>query len=725
MKLIIVESPAKAKTISRFLSKVYVVESSYGHIRDLPKKTLGIDVENNFEPHYEIMADKKKQVASLKKLAKQAEIIYFATDEDREGEAISWHLAHILSLDPTKVARITFHEITKKAIVSALQHPRSLDINRVDAQQARRVLDRIVGYELSPFLWKKVARGLSAGRVQSVAVRLIVEREREIRAFIPQEYWTIHNTFADEHESEKTITAVLTTIDEKKLDTYELATEHDAMSIVEQLKGCDGEIQKIEQKEKSRKPQPPFITSTLQQAAYNSCGFSAKQTMGIAQKLYEGIEVKGEGSTGLITYMRTDSVQLSEEFVNDARTYITKTFSANYCPQQPITYATKAANAQEAHEAIRPTDVNRRPEDLQHTLSDQQFKLYDLIWRRAVACQMEHARYLTTSIHIVVKGHNTKNYGFKATGSVITFEGFMAVYTEQMKDTILPAFKESQRLRTQSITPAEHHTEPPPRYNDASIVKILEEYGIGRPSTFAPTIATIEARGYVERLDRKRLAPTQIGELVNDVLLAHFPNIVDYDFTADMEQQLDTIASGTIQWKPVIAKFYTPFKENLVKKTEEVKREDVMTTETDKVCPDCTKPIMIKMGRFGKFYACTGYPDCKHTEPLEGEKKAKKPTRAIGMKCVMCTVGDIVERTTKRNKLFYGCNTFPKCAFALWGLPTGEKCPTCNELLMLSGKTKIKCSSKECTFNRKKTDEDDMQINANLKTVMSEPTDTP
>lgn len=708
MKLIIVESPTKAKTITRFLPKDFVVESSLGHLRDLPKKTLGVDVENDFEPEYTVMQDKEKHVTKLKKLAKKADEIYFATDEDREGEAISWHLAHLLDIDPKKAKRITFHEITKRAILAALEEPRSLDLSRVDAQQARRVLDRLVGYKLSPFLWKKVTRGLSAGRVQSVAVRLIVEREREIQAFDPQEYWTIDALMHTDIET------ALSKIDGKKMDKFELTNEKDAHEVVRVCKGQSATVSSIVKKSKKRNPSPPFTTSTLQQAAHSAFGYSSKQIMRLAQQLYEGIDVPGEGSTGLITYMRTDSLNISGEFIDATRTYVENEFGKKYVPASARVFKTKSKGAQEAHEAIRPTDISRSPDFLKNSLNDQQWKLYDLIWRRACATQMAQSESQSTTILFDISGTDSKTYSYKAVGSIIVFDGFLAVYPEQLKDRLLPELKEGQEVDVQKITPVQHFTEPPPRFNDASLVKALEEHGIGRPSTYAPTISTIESRGYVERLDRRRFSPTDIGEVVNDVLVEHFPQIVDYAFTAEMEEKLDAVAEGNVKWQPVIGEFYHPFHENLEKKTEEVKRADVMTEETDRTCPDCSKPIIIRVGRYGKFYGCSGYPDCKFTEPLEGEKKAKAEPKPVGVSCEKCTDGQIVERKSRRGKIFYGCSTFPACDNAMWGMPLDERCETCNSLLMLSGKTKVKCSNKECDFSRKKTSSDDQVVASRL-----------
>lgn len=692
MKLVIVESPTKAKTISRFLSSDFVVTSSFGHLRDLPKSKMGIDVANNFEPTYVPMIGKKEKIAELKKAAKKSDTIYFATDHDREGEAISWHLAHILDIPEKEVTRIVFHEITKPAILEALQHPEHLKMDMVNAQQARRVLDRLVGYELSPFLWKTVSRGLSAGRVQSVALRLIVEREKEIKAFIPQEYWTIEAFFTCSAIAEN-IETHLIAVSGKKLEKFAIPDTKSATHIITQVQNNPGIIGEITSKRITRRAAPPFITSTLQQEANHKLGFSSKQTMMLAQQLYEGVELgSSKDAQGLITYMRTDSVYLSPLFIDTARAFIAKQFDKKYVPDAPRAYKSSTKNAQEAHEAIRPTDIHHTPESLRDHLSPQQWKLYDLIWRRTLASQMSAASLELTSVDVDVSGNDKNNYTFRATGSVIVFDGFLVIYPEMQKDKLLPQLEEGAHMAMKEIKPLQHFTEPLPRFSDATIVKALEEYGIGRPSTYAPTLATLEEREYVMRDERKKFVPSEIGIVVTDLLLKHFPSIVDYGFTAGLENELDEISRGEKQWQDVCRAFYVPFKKLLEEKKQEVKKNDVMTEETDRICPECKKPIIIRRGRYGKFYACTGFPECKFTEPFE--KKEKIPPKSTGVACPLCTA-DIVARNTRRGKLFYGCSGYPKCTFALWYKPTGEKCTQCGSMLV-EKKDGISCSNKEC-----------------------------
>ncbi len=740
--LVIVESPTKAKTITKFLGKDFIIKSSFGHVRDLPKSKLGVDVEHGFEPHYIVSRDKSKVVKELKEAAKKADEILFATDEDREGEAISFHLATILNIDPKEAKRITFHEITKSAILAAVDHPRGLDLRLVDAQQARRVLDRLVGYNLSPFLWRKVAKGLSAGRVQSVAVRLVVEREREITAFKAEEYWSVEGLFTDNKQE---FSAKLNSIEGKKLDKLDLKNKEQVDDIVKKLEGASYVVTNVDEKQTKRTPPPPFTTSSLQQEANHQLGFSAKQTMRLAQQLYEGVELGSEGSVGLITYMRTDAVNLSEKFLGDAKDIINKEFGEKYQLSEPRFYKNKNKNAQEAHEAIRPTEAMRTPESLSPYLEKNQLRLYTLVWNRAVATQMTAAEINAATIDIEApsphespSGRGTgSKYKFHATGQTITFDGFLKLYPEKTKENALPKLKVDEKLDCKELKPEQHFTEPPARFSDATLVKALEEYGIGRPSTYAPTIATIEDRGYVERDEKKKLKPKEIALVVNDMLVEHFPQVVDFQFTAQLEENLDEIARGEKDWKPIIATFYEPFKANLDKKDDELARQE---EKTDEVCEKCGKPMSIKMGRIGKFMACTGYPECKNTKPMPGDEKnhpAPEPTdekcekcgaqmmRRMGrfgpflgcsdypkckniknidiklnMKCPKCVEGDIVERRSKRGKIFYGCNRYPDCDFALWDKPTGEKCPDCSQPLTYGAKGMIKCSSKECGFKK-------------------------
>ncbi|MDO8521653.1 MAG: type I DNA topoisomerase [bacterium] len=725
MKLVIVESPTKAKTIGKYLGKDYTVLSSFGHIRDLPKTKLGVDVEHDFEPQYVVPKDRTKQLAEIKAKAKKADEILFATDEDREGEAIAWHLAQALNIDSKDAKRIVFHEITEHAITEALKNPRPLDQKLVDAQQARRVLDRLVGYELSPFLWKKVARGLSAGRVQSVAVRLVVERERERKAFKEEEYWTIAAALTTEGAA---FTAQLITFDDTKLEKFSIANQARATEVVDALTPLPYTVSSISEKAATRRPPPPFTTSTLQQAANQRLGYSAAQTMRLAQQLYEGIPIGSEGHVGLITYMRTDSMNMAVKFRAEAKQWITKKFGANYA--QEHVYKTKSKGAQEAHEAIRPTDPSRAPEFMRTHLTPQQHKLYTLIWQRAVATQMSDAKLKETAIDIAAGTRGV----FRATGTIVAFPGFLSVLGVPPKDVILPDLHEKDALTLTELTPEQHFTKPPARYSDATLVKALEEHGIGRPSTYAPTIATIIARKYVDRDDEKRLAPTAIAELVTDLLIKHFSSIVDLAFTAKMEEDLDRIAEGETPWVPIIKSFWTPFKENLDKKSTEVSKKEITEEATDRVCPECAKPMIIKMGRFGKFLACTGFPDCRHTEQIgdDGEPKKtvpleekcpqcggnleekrgrfgpfigcsgyptckyiKKEEQKLGIACPQCGKGELVGKRTRRRKPFYGCNRYPDCDFALWQKPTGEKCPKCGSL-MVEGKKGTMCSKKEC-----------------------------
>ncbi len=593
--LVIVESPTKAKTISKFLGKGYFVESSFGHIRDLPKSKMGVDIEGGtFEPHYIVSKDKTAQVKKLKELAKKADEVIFATDEDREGEAISWHLAHVLDIKPEKAKRIVFHEITKHAIEEAIKNPRHIDQKLVDAQQARRVLDRLVGYELSPFLWKKVARGLSAGRVQSVAVRLVVEREREIQAFKPEEYWTLEGTFSEAGKDEH-IKAMLHAIKDKKIDKFDINSKTKMDEVVQALQSTSYSVSAIEKKEAKRTPPPPFTTSTLQQSANQKLGYSSKQTMVLAQQLYEGVALP-EGHVGLITYMRTDSTNLSDKFTTETKDFVQEKFGKNYSLSEVRKYKTKSKGAQEAHEAIRPTDPTRTPESIAASLDPKQLKLYTLIWKRAVATQMKEARLNKTTLDIISQNH----YTFRATGQSMIFPGWLALYPEAIKEEMLPELKEGEKVNCVDLKPEQHFTEPPARYSDATLVKAMEEYGIGRPSTYAPTIATIENR-YVERDDNKRFKPMDIAIIVNDLLVEHFTTIVDYGFTAQMEENLDEIAEGKHDWKPIIATFYHPFHETIVQKNDELSKATVVAARELGVDPKTQKPISVRIGRYGPF----------------------------------------------------------------------------------------------------------------------------
>ncbi|OGH87513.1 MAG: DNA topoisomerase I [Candidatus Magasanikbacteria bacterium RIFOXYC2_FULL_42_28] len=682
--LVIVESPTKAKTITKFLGDGFVIKSSFGHVRDLPKNEMGVDIEHNFEPRYVVSRLKSKVAKELKDAAKKCNKILFATDSDREGEAISWHLANILGVEPTDAERIVFHEITKTAIEEALKHPQPLNMPLVNAQQARRILDRLVGYELSPFLWRKVTKGLSAGRVQSVAVRLIVEREREILAFKSEEYWSIEAIFSN--DKKEAFNAKLLSLPDEKLEKMSITGEKRAQEIVTDLKGATYQVASVETKKSKRAPAPPFTTSTLQQDANGRLGFSAKQTMRLAQQLYEGVELGSEGSVGLITYMRTDSVNLAEKFLTEAHALIGADYGAKYQMEKPRFYTNRSKNAQEAHEAIRPTDVARTPEIVKNFLDNNQYRLYDLIWRRAVATQMQNAILSNLAVDVV----SNNKYTFHATGTTIDFDGFLKLYPERTKENILPRLEEKEVVNLDELKPEQHFTEPPARYSDATLVKVLELHGIGRPSTFAPTIATIEDRGYVERDPNKKLAPKEIAFLVNDLLVKHFPNIVDLEFTAKMENEFDEVAHGKKEWQPLIADFYGPFKANLTIKDEELKKSDIGAVPTGEPCPECAKPLVRRMGRFGAFTACSGYPDCKYI------LKVKVPEIKIDIHCPKCADGEMLERRSRFGKIFYSCNKYPDCKFALWNKPNGDKCPSCQGLLSVTPAGKIKCENKEC-----------------------------
>jgi DNA topoisomerase-1 len=706
MDLIIVESPTKAKTIGKFVGKEYAVESSYGHIRDLPKSKIGINVAHDFKPDYVIPAKAKQVVANLKALADKADRIILATDEDREGEAIAWHLIQALDLgprtsdlgkskktksrspspmsqvlSPKSYQRIAFHEITKSAILAALEHPRALDINLVDAQQARRVLDRLVGYELSPFLWRKVRYGLSAGRVQSVAVRLVVEREREIQKFIKEEYWTIEAEFKKSGErraesGEKTFPAVLNSIDGKAVGKMGIKSEKEAKKILDGLKNATFSVTNIATKEVKRWPAPPFTTSTLQQEAARKLGFSAKQTMTIAQKLYEN---------GYITYMRTDSVNVAEAALAQAKKVVAQEFGANYALEAPRRYATKSKGAQEAHEAIRPTDLSRL--DVPVRGADRgASRLYDLIWKRTIASQMKEAVMEQTSADIKAEsGERRAESGiaiFRATGQVVKFDGFIRAYTEGRDDEEngevegqLPKLAEGQALAAETILPVQHFTEPPPRYNDATLVKSLEAEGIGRPSTYAPTLSTIQERGYVEKIE-KRYHPTEIGTLVNDLLVEHFPEIVDLKFTSHLEEQFDEIAEGKIKWTDVCHEFYDPFKKHLEEKEASVEKHMEVSAVP---CPHCGKPMLIKFGRMGKFLACPE-PGVKVTLPMP-EEAAQIKVLEEKTKDELCPIcGKPMKVRRGRFGFFLGCTDYPKCkgVAKIWD-KTGFKCPNCRE----------------------------------------------
>lgn len=672
MPLIIVESPTKGKTIQKFLGPKYKVLSSYGHVRDLPKSKLGVDIDRNFEPQYIIPLKAKKNLNLLKKEVKKTEIIVLATDEDREGEAIAWHLSEVLNLNNEKsYQRIVFHEITKSAIEKALNNPRKINLALVDAQQARRVLDRIVGYKLSPFLWKKVLRGLSAGRVQSVAVRLITEREKEIKNFILQEYWEIIASF---EKSSTEFEAFLMKKDNEIIPQLGIRTEEEARKIIENLTGTEYRISDIEKKETKRNPLPPFTTSTLQQESWQRFKFPAKLTMRIAQNLYE---------RGFITYHRTDSLNLSDSSLLNAKKFVIGNYGEGYWAGFLKKYKAKG-KVQEAHEAIRPTCLDKNPEQLK--LDHNQFRIYDLIWRRFVACQMSQAVFHSTAVEI-----ETNNHFFRANGQTLKFDGFLKVYPVNYKETALPPLEINEILKLLELNPLQHFTQPPARFTEATLIKELEKNGIGRPSTYAPILATIQERNYVEKNEERRFRPTEIGIMVNDLLVKHFPEIVDTQFTAKMEEELDEIAENKKEWTKVLKEFYEPFEKNLLKKEKNVKKKD-LTEKTEIKCPECGSLLVIKMGRFGKFYACSKFPECKYTDNL--------PPVSLGIKCPKCKKGEMVERKTRRGKIFYGCNLFPKCDFALWDKPINENCPDCGSIIVETKKGQRKCPNKECNYKK-------------------------
>ncbi len=692
-KLVIVESPAKAKTVGRFLGKGYTVKASVGHVRDLLRSQLSVDVENNFTPKYRVPKEKKEVVKELKKLAKKAEEIYLATDPDREGEAIAWHLMEAAHIQQKLARRVVFHEITEPAINEAFSHPRDINTDLVNAQQARRVLDRLVGYSISPILWEKVRSRLSAGRVQSVALRLIVEREREIDAFVPVEYWTIGAEFKPEG-IDSTFLAKLAKIDG---NDPELPSEEIVKPILFDMETAAYAISKVKRGERRRRPAAPFITSTLQQDASRKLGFTAKRTMGLAQGLYEGQDVGEGGATGLITYMRTDSTNVAEVAQNEARDYVQGKYGADFLPPEPPQYKAKAKGAQEAHEAIRPTSVMRDPEKVKPYLEPAMFKLYQLIWQRFVASQMEAAVFDTLQVEVTGQA-STHEYLLRASGSAVKFPGFLVVYEEaknedtkseeEEENVRIPAgVVEGQKQELVRLIPEQHFTQPPPRYSEASLVQALEEYGIGRPSTYAPTLSTIQARGYVERIDR-RLIPTETGMLVNDLIIQYFPEIVDLNFTARMEEDLDRIASGQTEWVPVLREFYGPFSKKVEKAQADMPVVKTGPEPIGRVCPDCGKELVIRYGRYGKFISCSGFPDCRHTEPW---------LEKIGVTCPKDS-GDIVERKTRKGRIFYGCYNYPACDFTSWKRPIEQPCPKCQGLLVIANKREVQCLKCEEVF---------------------------
>ncbi len=701
-KLVIVESPAKAKTVGRFLGKGYTVRASVGHIRDLLKSTLSVDVENDFLPKYRVPNEKKQVVKELKAEAARAAEIFLATDPDREGEAISWHLLEAAEIEPARVKRVVFHEITKPAVEEAFAHPRAIAMDLVNAQQARRILDRLVGYPLSQLLWKKVRGRLSAGRVQSVAVRLIVDRERAIEAFTPQEYWSLDAELS-QADAAKAFRARLVRIGAEEVGTGEaclLKSEAQTQAVITDLAAALYRVARVKTGERRRNPAAPFTTSTLQQEASRRLGFTAKRTMATAQQLYEGIELDGGQAVGLITYMRTDSPTVSPIAQQEAREFIAARYGAESLPAEPPQYKARAKGAQEAHEAIRPTLAAREPKAVAEFLTKDQLKLYTLVWQRFVASQMMAALYDTVSVEIEARGAAPAEttYLFRVSGSTLKFAGFLAVYEEARdEDAVpeaeaeagaLPALSVDEALNLVRWLPEQHFTQPPPRYSEASLVKALEEYGIGRPSTYAPTISTIQARGYVVRED-KRLAPTEIGITVNDLLVERFPEVVDVNFTAQMEEELDEVADGQREWHSVIREFWEPFSRDLQAAEAEMPALNTEPEYVGRDCPDCGKALIFRYGRYGKFIGCSGFPACRHTEPW---------FEKLGVACPK-DGGDLVERKTKKGRVFYGCVNYPACDFTSWKRPLLQPCPACGGVLVAANKNFAQCLKCENQFD--------------------------
>ncbi|UFS68573.1 type I DNA topoisomerase [Geomonas sp. RF6] len=747
--LVIVESPAKARTIEKFLGPDFKVLASFGHVRALPSKQGSVDVEHDFEPKYAVLPESKKHLDAIKKEMKGINSLLLATDPDREGEAISWHLLAALGIDkkknPFDIKRVVFHEITKDAIRHAVQNPRDILIDLVDAQQARSILDYLVGFTLSPFLWKKIRYGLSAGRVQSVALRLICEREKEIQAFQEREYWTIGAKLETVGKKKQPVTASLVEAAGQKLGKFDIPDGESAQKIKEHLEKARYQVEKVTRSERKRQPSPPFTTSTLQQEAARKLGFSAKKTMSVAQKLYEGIDV-GEGSVGLITYMRTDSVALSNLALEDARNLIVSKYGKEYALEKPRVFKNKSKNAQEAHEAVRPTYLAKTPADVKKYLSSDQYKLYELIWKRTVACQMAEALLDQTSVDISAG----EGYRFRAAGTVIRFPGFMKLYIEgvddedEEKEGLLPPLNEGDALNLLELLSEQHFTQPPPRYTEATLVKTLEEFGIGRPSTYASIMNTLTERKYA-RLDKKRFFPEDVGMVVSDLLTKHFTRYVDYHFTASLEEDLDMVSRGEKKWRPLLREFWGPFTDLLKQKEGEVSKSELTTEATDETCPECTKPLVVKLGKFGKFFACSGYPECRYIRPLD--KEAGEPVEPVvsdekcdkcgsamlvkdgrfgkylacsaypackniqplvkpkgtGITCIECKEGELIEKKSRFGKLFYSCNRYPQCKFALWDLPVEQPCPKCGYPILVKKVYKregefLKCPKEGCDY---------------------------
>ncbi|PLY12986.1 MAG: type I DNA topoisomerase [Sedimenticola sp.] len=753
MNLVIVESPAKAKTIKKYLGKDFEVLASYGHVRDLVPKEGAVDPADDFKMKYQVIEKNDRHVKAISTALKKADALYLATDPDREGEAISWHLYELLNnrrlLKDKTVQRVVFNEITKKAIQEAIANPRDLSMDLINAQQARRALDYLVGFNLSPLLWKKVRRGLSAGRVQSPALRMIVEREEEIEAFNAREYWTIE---ADLNKENQDFAAKLIQYNGEKVEQFSITDTESAHTAEKSLLAASKgslTVAKVQKKQRKRNPAAPFTTSTLQQEAVRKLGFTAQRAMRTAQQLYEGIDT-GSGAVGLITYMRTDSVHLADEAIGELRDFISERYGAAQLPKEPRQYKTKQKNAQEAHEAIRPTSALRTPEELKNYLSKDQFRLYELIWKRTVACQMIHATFDTVAVDLACGEGNT----FRANGSVITNPGFIAVYQEGIDDAknadgdnkLLPAMEEGERVSLKAIRPEQHFTEPPPRYSEATLVKALEEYGIGRPSTYASIISTLQDREYVE-LEKKRFYPTDVGRVVNKFLTQYFTRYVDYDFTAKLEDELDAVSRGEEEWIPLMRQFWQPFKDQIDHTEENVKRSDVTHEALDEACPECGKPLSIRLGRHGRFIGCTNYPECKYTRDLNGDKREAEEPQVVegrkcpecdsdlvikkgkygkfigcssypackfieplekpvdtGVSCPKCSKGTLLRRKSRRGKIFFSCSTYPDCDYATWNEPVAEPCPQCGWPVLTIKTTKRKgtekvCPQPDCSFS--------------------------
>ncbi|BCG59697.1 type I DNA topoisomerase [Paenibacillus sp. URB8-2] len=692
--LVIVESPAKAKTIGKYLGSKYIVKASMGHVRDLPKSQIGVEVENDFNPKYITIRGKGSVLKELKDASKKVKKVYLAADPDREGEAIAWHLAHALDLDNTQDCRVVFNEITKQAVKDAFKSPRKINMDLVNAQQARRILDRLVGYKISPLLWKKVKKGLSAGRVQSVAVKIIMDRENEISAFVPEEYWTITAKLGIR---DSIFDAKFHRLNGEK---KELGRESDVQEVLKAIEGADFIVNEVKEKERQRHPSAPFTTSSLQQEAARKLGFRAAKTMSVAQQLYEGVELGKEGTVGLITYMRTDSTRISATAQEEAKELISGKYGENFLPETPRQYSKKAAGAQDAHEAIRPTSALREPDTVKEFTSRDQFRLYKLIWERFVSSQMASALLDTLSVDIAVG-----KAMFRAVGSKVSFPGFMKVYVEGNDDgtteeeKYLPQLQAGDKLVKQEIDPKQHFTQPPPRYTEARLVKTLEELGIGRPSTYAPTLETIQKRGYVA-IEEKKFMPTELGELVIEQMEQFFPEILDVEFTAHMEGDLDHVEEGAEDWVKVLAEFYNSFEKRLEVAEEEMKEIEIVDEVSDEICEKCGKPLVYKLGRFGKFLACSGFPDCRNTKPI---------IKDIGVGCPKCHEGKVVERRSKKGRVFYGCDRYPECDFVSWDKPSSKPCPECGTWMIEKRNkqgVRLQCTSCDHTENLEDNEEE-------------------